>query len=114
MEELSATYQQYIRAGHGFYLVYSITDRRSFQALDRIRDDILRVKETDFVPMVLCGNKCDLNDDRAVSAAEGEQLATSWGCPFFETSAKTFVNLEVHSCNVFVDADDERLPSQDW
>ena len=44
--------------------------------------------------MVLVGNKVDLSDERGVEKEEGEQLATSWGCPFFETSSKTRLNVD--------------------
>lgn len=44
--------------------------------------------------MVLIGNKCDLEADRQVSTAEGQELARNFGCPFFESSAKTRVNVE--------------------
>ncbi len=38
------------------------------------------------------GNKCDLDDMREVSFAEGKQLAQQWGCAFMETSAKERVS----------------------
>lgn len=44
--------------------------------------------------MVLCGNKCDLEADRQVTTGEGQELAKSFGCPFFESSAKTRINVE--------------------
>jgi GTPase KRas protein len=44
--------------------------------------------------MVLIGNKCDLEADRQVSSSEGQELAKNFGCPFFESSAKTRVNVE--------------------
>lgn len=47
-----------------------------------------------FVVQVLCGNKCDLEEDRVVSKADGIRLAKRIGCPFFETSAKTQLNVE--------------------
>lgn len=41
------------------------------------------------VPVVLVGNKVDLEDEREVSPSEGQALAEDWGCPFMETSAKS-------------------------
>ncbi len=43
---------------------------------------------------VLVGNKSDLKDERQVDYTEGSELAKSWGCPFFETSAKLKLNNE--------------------
>lgn len=41
------------------------------------------------VPVILVGNKVDLESEREVSANEGQALAEEWGCPFMETSAKS-------------------------
>uniref|UniRef100_A0AAV2LD61 Small monomeric GTPase n=1 Tax=Knipowitschia caucasica TaxID=637954 RepID=A0AAV2LD61_KNICA len=41
------------------------------------------------VPVVLVGNKVDLETEREVSLGEGQALAEDWGCPFMETSAKS-------------------------
>merc|ERR1711879_516682 len=46
------------------------------------------------VPLVLIGSKCDLESSRVVESSEGEELAHKWGCPFFETSAKTEANVQ--------------------
>ena len=45
-------------------------------------------------PMVLVGNKCDLESDRQVSSQEGKDLAKTFGCPFVETSAKQRVRVD--------------------
>jgi len=52
------------------------------------------VKDADKVPMVVVGNKCDLESERQVSKAEGQDIAKSFGCPFLETSAKSRINVE--------------------
>jgi GTPase KRas protein len=93
-EEYSAMRDQYMRTGEGFLCVYAITSRSSFEEIDGFREQILRVKDEDKVPMVLCGNKCDLNDDRQVTAAEGSDKAKSFSCPFHETSAKARIRVE--------------------
>ncbi|KAF0975414.1 hypothetical protein FDP41_005408 [Naegleria fowleri] len=46
------------------------------------------------VPVILVGNKCDLESERVVSKSEGEEIAKSVGCPFVETSAKTGLNID--------------------
>jgi GTPase KRas protein len=85
---------QYMRTGQGFLMVYAITSRSSFEELLGFKDQILRVKEADHVPMVVVGNKSDLESERQVSSQEGTDLARNFGAPFFETSAKTRVNVE--------------------
>ncbi|KAK7501124.1 hypothetical protein BaRGS_00007609 [Batillaria attramentaria] len=48
----------------------------------------------DNAQVVLVGNKCDLEDERVVSAERGKQLADQLGLEFFETSAKENINVK--------------------
>ena len=59
--------EQYMRTGEGFLLVYSITSRTSFEEIIQFQQQILRVKDKDYFPLVVVGNKCDLETDRQVS-----------------------------------------------
>ncbi|KAL1865433.1 hypothetical protein VTK73DRAFT_5247 [Phialemonium thermophilum] len=93
-EEYSAMREQYMRTGEGFLLVYSITSRQSFEEITTFQQQILRVKDKDYFPMVVVGNKCDLESEREVSRQEGENLARSFGCKFIETSAKSRINVD--------------------
>ena len=93
-EEYSAMRDQYMRTGQGFVCVYDITSRTTFEEIVEFHDQILRVKDKDRVPMILIGNKFDLEVKRQVTSAEGRDLAKSFGCPFLESSAKTRVNVE--------------------
>lgn len=52
------------------------------------------MKDTDRVPKVLIGNKCDLTESRVVLTPDGEELAKKLSCSFFETSAKNNKNIE--------------------
>ncbi|CAX44207.1 GTP-binding protein, putative [Candida dubliniensis CD36] len=93
-EEYSAMREQYMRTGEGFLLVYSINSLNSFQELNSFYDQILRVKDSDDVPVLVVGNKCDLEMERQVSYEDGLALANSFNCPFLETSAKQRINVE--------------------
>lgn len=66
-EEYSAMREQYMRTGEGFLLVYSITSRQSFEEIMTYQQQILRVKDKDYFPIIVVGNKCDLEKDRAVT-----------------------------------------------
>jgi len=93
-EEYSAMRDQYMRTGEGFLLIYSVAARLTFQELVAFRQQMMRVKEDqEFVPIVLIGNKCDLEDERQVTTGEGSELAKSWVCPFLETSAMKCINV---------------------
>lgn len=84
----------FIEQSNAFICVYSIDSRDSFDKICTIREEILRIKDHDKVPMVLVGNKIDLNEKRQVATEEGRELAKHFNIPFYETSAKTNINIE--------------------
>ena len=45
------------------------------------------------MPMVLVGNKCDLEDERAVGQDQGRGMARTFNCTFLESSAKAKINV---------------------
>lgn len=115
-EEYTALRDQWIRDGEGFVLVYSITSRASFQSVQKVHNQIQRVKESEtshssklpgtsvtasndsgacgLVPVMLVGNKIDRVTEREVSTQEGSALAKQMGCNFIEASAKNCMNVE--------------------
>lgn len=93
-EEYSAMREQYMRTGEGFLLVYAINSRNSLEELQVFYEQIQRVKDSENVPVLVVGNKSDLEIERQVSFEEGAAFAKSLGCPFLETSAKQRINVE--------------------
>ncbi|CAL1268515.1 unnamed protein product [Larinioides sclopetarius] len=98
-EEFSAMREQYMRKGDGFLLVYSVTDKQSFENIRHFHTQILRVKDRDSYPMLLVANKVDLVHLRKVPEEQGKELAACLKCgnseldkyikiPYIETSAK--------------------------
>ena len=73
---------------HGYVLVYSLASRASFETCKIIRDKILNFTGIDWIPIVLVANKLDLQAQRQVPTAEGQQLAKDWNAAFIEASAK--------------------------
>ncbi|KAL6740561.1 hypothetical protein Aduo_013905 [Ancylostoma duodenale] len=92
-EQFTAMRDLYMKNGQGFVLVYSITAQSTFNDLMDLRDQILRVKDSDEVPMILVGNKCDLEDERVVGKDQGLNLARQFGSAYLETSAKAKINV---------------------
>lgn len=90
---------QYMRCGEGFLICYSVTDRHSFQEALEYRKLIQKVRASEDTPLVLIGNKFDLQMQRKVSSEEGKTLARQFGCPFYETSAalRTYVDDAFHT-----------------
>uniref|UniRef100_A0A3Q3W243 small monomeric GTPase n=1 Tax=Mola mola TaxID=94237 RepID=A0A3Q3W243_MOLML len=93
-EDYAAIRDNYFRSGEGFLLVYSITEHESFTATSEFREQILRVKEEEAIPLLLVGNKSDLEERRQVSADEAAAKAAEWGVQYVETSAKTRANVD--------------------
>uniref|UniRef100_A0A1I8IKM6 RAP1A protein n=1 Tax=Macrostomum lignano TaxID=282301 RepID=A0A1I8IKM6_9PLAT len=93
-EQFTAMRDLYMKNGQGFLLVYSITSQSSFNDLAELREQILRVKDSDNVPIIVVGNKCDLEDERTVGKERGHSLARQWNCAFLETSAKAKLNVQ--------------------
>ncbi|CAD8054403.1 unnamed protein product [Paramecium primaurelia] len=83
----------YYRGAHGIIIVYDITDRESFDSVKMWMSEIDKYAQEDVIRM-LVGNKCDMEDKRAVSYEEGEALAKQLKLQFIETSAKLSTNIE--------------------
>mmetsp|Transcript_10167 Transcript_10167/g.15304 ORF Transcript_10167/g.15304 Transcript_10167/m.15304 type:complete len:191 (-) Transcript_10167:32-604(-) len=93
-EEYSALRDQYMKTGQGFILVYSITAASSFEAATKLRTQILRIKEDQQdIPIILVGNKIDIEEERVVTTEQGRSLAQKFNCDFMEASAKTNTNV---------------------
>ena len=74
------------------FVVYDISNRESFDnAQNWIEDCKTQSPKTIF--LVLVGNKCDLESSRQVNYDEGMQLANNYKMLFYETSAKTGLNI---------------------
>ncbi|KAM9892892.1 hypothetical protein OXX80_007748 [Metschnikowia pulcherrima] len=92
-DEFSIMTEKHLIGIHGYLLVYSVTSRQSFELIEVIRDKILNSMGVDSIPVILLGNKCDLNFQRQVETNEGEALARKFNCKFLETSVRDNVNI---------------------
>ncbi|KJE91138.1 transforming protein ral [Capsaspora owczarzaki ATCC 30864] len=99
-EDYAAIRDNYFRSGEGFLIVFSLAERESFDETTHFRDQILRVLENNETaqgnetPIILVGNKCDLEDKRKVSSDEAQRRAAEWRAAYIETSAKSKHNVE--------------------
>lgn len=85
----------YMKTGQGFLLVFSITSRASLQELVTLRDEIIRIKDDENIPIVIVGNKADLVDQRQVDRAKAFAISQRWHAPYYEASARTRSTFEV-------------------
>ena len=95
-EEFYALRDQYIRSGDGYIIVFSITSVTSFLEVNAIKEQLNIVLDTDdntLIPIILVGNKCDLEEYRQVQSSDAQRLAEEWRVKYFETSAKNKTNI---------------------
>jgi small GTP-binding protein len=85
-EEFFSLIDGWIRESDGIILVYDITNMQSFDELSYFYDRIVQCKDTYDVPLVMVGNKCDL--EAKVSELQAKMLASKWNCPLIFASAK--------------------------
>eukprot|EP01121_Diplochlamys_sp_Union-15-3_P012534 TRINITY_DN3768_c0_g1_i1.p1 TRINITY_DN3768_c0_g1~~TRINITY_DN3768_c0_g1_i1.p1 ORF type:complete len:203 (+),score=31.93 TRINITY_DN3768_c0_g1_i1:80-688(+) len=82
----------YYRGAHGVFLVYDVTDQRSFDKLPYWIDEIKRLCQP-HIKIIIIGNKSDMAS-RAVSYETGQSFAEKIGIKFIETSAKEASNVQ--------------------
>lgn len=95
-EEFYALRDQYMRSGDGYIIVFSITSITSFLEVNAIKEQLNIVLDTDdntLIPIILVGNKCDLEEYRQVQSSDAQRLAEEWRVKYFETSAKNKTNI---------------------
>jgi small GTP-binding protein len=88
------TSENMFRTPSAIYIIYSVTDRRSFNYVLDWHQRIQKNADPNVV-ITLIGNKCDLEEERVVSFEEGLQLAKQHHWVFFETSAKNNENFSL-------------------
>ncbi|KAJ1951731.1 GTP-binding protein [Linderina pennispora] len=77
----------------GILLVYDVTDERSFNNIENWYRNIEQ-HASEGVNKILIGNKCDIEERRAVPKEKGQKLADELGIKFLETSAKSNTNVD--------------------
>ena len=93
-ERFKSVATQYIKSCDGLLIVYAVNDRTSFEKIEEWLKEVEEKKNTNNkVPLVLIGNKIDLENERVVSKEEGEKLAEKYNIEFFECSAKNGTNV---------------------
>lgn len=90
--EFEKIHRQFYRGSEGALLVCDLTRKDTLEHMDWWIEHFYAVVEG--VPVVLLGNKFDLQGQHQVTARDMEEHAKKLDCEFFFTSAKTGVNVE--------------------
>ncbi|XP_029953296.1 ras-related protein Rab-27A [Salarias fasciatus] len=83
----------FFRDAMGFLLLFDLTNEQSFLNVRNWMSQLQIHAYCESPDVVLCGNKCDLSEQRAVSENEARDLAEQYGIPYFETSAANGQNV---------------------
>jgi small GTP-binding protein len=91
-DRFRAITKNYYKGANGIILIYDVT---SIQTYENVKNWITQIREeaSPNVIIYIAGNKIDLEEERKIKTEEGQKLAGELGLPFFETSAKTGVNI---------------------
>ena len=92
-EKFRSVSKAYFRNAIGALLVFSISDKRSFDELDGWLNDLQSLASPN-AAIILVGNKCDLEEKREVSNSDAEVFAQRHGLEFIETSALDTTNID--------------------
>ncbi|ELP83903.1 hypothetical protein EIN_440870 [Entamoeba invadens IP1] len=122
---LQYDYDEYnIKKSDGFIIMYSVTSEESFYYAHSIFESLYYIFDLfpyEHIPIVLCGNKIDLNTQRKVSREDGEKMAKEFKVPFYEISAQYNINVtqcflaivdEILKNNTFLELYNENVKRQ--
>lgn len=90
-ERFHSIASNFLKNANGILLVYAVNSRISFDKLQEWVDEVNKFANN--LPIIIVGNKSDLEEERQVSREEGENFAKKINCNFYEVSAKTGYNV---------------------
>ena len=89
-ERFKSITANYLRNAEGVILVYDLTSTESFENLKFWIESIKNnLGNDDIIPIIIIGNKIDLEDAREINKLVAEKFAKDNNYKYFETSAKT-------------------------
>ena len=92
-EVFRAIAANYLKKADGVILVFDVTQKETFQLVDRWIEELEQNNNINNIGKILLGNKIDLVDKRVINEEEGHNLAKNINCKYMEVSAKTGKNV---------------------
>ena len=98
-ERYKSIAKNFFHSANGVFLVFDITDKKSFENLNKWIEDVKENSPKD-CKYIIIGNKSDLSDQRTISTFEIDNFVKEKKSSYFEVSAKNdeglndaFINL---------------------
>jgi small GTP-binding protein len=85
--------KSYYRKISAIVITYDINNLHSFNIVENLINEYYDNTGNTRTPILLLGNKTDLESTRVVTTEMGETLAERYNCIFLECSAKTYNNI---------------------
>lgn len=92
-EKFRSLSRQYYKQADGCLLVYDITNRDSFEELQKYYINEIKDNCKPEIKIILLGNKSDLGEQRQVNPEDGADFALKNGFTFLETSCYKNTNV---------------------
>ena len=89
-EKFRSLIPNYIRGSSLIFLIFSVSNKESFEHLNEWIDFITNIENGN---IVIVGNKIDLKDERQVTQEEAEKYCKEKNYDYFEVSAKEGTNI---------------------
>ncbi|KAF7987686.1 hypothetical protein HCN44_003549 [Aphidius gifuensis] len=83
----------FYRDSMGFLLLFDLTNEQSFIEIRNWLEQLKTHAYCEDPDIILCGNKCDLEDRRVISEQKARELAERYNMVYLETSAATGQNI---------------------
>ena len=95
-ETFAGLRNQFYQGAHHLIMVYDVTDRATFERITDLHEALTEkicIQREDFLGGSLVANKSDMMEQAEVTTQDGQLLADLLTLKFFETSAKTGMNV---------------------
>jgi len=91
-ENYEIIYEESMKESRAFFLMFSLNDVNSFEIAKELYRDICQFKGNEVFPVVLLGNKCDL--EHKIFLEEIENFCQDNDLSYFETSSLSGKNVD--------------------
>jgi small GTP-binding protein len=105
-KEYTLIHETAYQGAKGAIIVCDLTRKETYDNLNNWISSLFNI--TQMIPVIIVGNKCDLDDKIQIDEAELKQIAAAYHAPYYISSAKTGENVEAS----FEDLAKEMLQSQ--